>query len=303
MQGVVASQTGIIPQMCWKDKQDRVRCRAVINGSMFGAFHIQLPDWSTDDIIQWLTELDLPELVQKVKGTNLTGYQLLTLPYEEIFSMLETDDENVQYKLSLNIFWLKKHDVDVMELPADIVIPHEFLCPITHEIMRDPTCHSRNIMTCCVCAPDGFTYERAAINEWFLSGKFTSPMTNATLTDTTCTSNVALRTSIYQFLRKTRHVLVACIFHRCAEQDPSQCTELVVTFQQGTKSGSASTTLRFGSAVPLVLVYLGSSTGATLGAAPMVGVRGSVIAKVGRFRGIPKIQRLVIPIDLSWLLR
>lgn len=27
---------------------------------------------------------------------------------------------------------------------------------------------------------DGFTYERAAINEWFLCGKYTSPMTNAT---------------------------------------------------------------------------------------------------------------------------
>jgi len=41
----------------------------------------------------------------------------------------------------------------------------EFLCPIQHEIMRDP-----------VVASDGFSYERAAISEWMLRSNV-SPMT------------------------------------------------------------------------------------------------------------------------------
>ena len=47
---------------------------------------------------------------------------------------------------------------------------------------------------------DGFTYERAAINEWFLCGKFTSPMTNEPLNDKNVTPNITLRNAIYAFL-------------------------------------------------------------------------------------------------------
>lgn len=47
---------------------------------------------------------------------------------------------------------------------------------------------------------DGFTYERAAINEWFLCGKYTSPMTNEPLHDTSFTANFALRNAILTLL-------------------------------------------------------------------------------------------------------
>lgn len=47
---------------------------------------------------------------------------------------------------------------------------------------------------------DGFTYERAAINEWFLCGKYTSPMTNEPLHDTTFTANIDLRNAICTLL-------------------------------------------------------------------------------------------------------
>jgi len=47
---------------------------------------------------------------------------------------------------------------------------------------------------------DGFTYERAAINEWFLCGKYTSPMTNEPLHDTSFTPNFALRNAILTLL-------------------------------------------------------------------------------------------------------
>lgn len=47
---------------------------------------------------------------------------------------------------------------------------------------------------------DGFTYERAAINEWFLCGKFTSPMTNEPLKTTSLMPNVSLRNAIFTLL-------------------------------------------------------------------------------------------------------
>jgi len=65
-------------------------------------------------------------------------------------------------------------------LPADRV-PSEFLCPITHETMRDP-----------VTASDGNSYERRAIERW-LQAHNTSPMTNAVMINTTLISNHVLR--------------------------------------------------------------------------------------------------------------
>lgn len=73
-----------------------------------------------------------------------------------------------------------------------IDIPHDFLCPITHEIMREPV----------ICS-DGYTYEKSAISEWFMSGKYTSPMTNELLTKTDYNLNTELRNKIYEFLENT----------------------------------------------------------------------------------------------------
>lgn len=54
-------------------------------------------------------------------------------------------------------------------------------CPMTHERFVDP-----------VIARDGITYERASIEEWFLSND-TSPMTGVVLEDKALIPNVALR--------------------------------------------------------------------------------------------------------------
>ena len=51
------------------------------------------------------------------------------------------------------------------------MIPDDFECSITLEIMRDPV----------LCIADGHTYERSAIEAWFRSGKSTSPRTNVAL--------------------------------------------------------------------------------------------------------------------------
>lgn len=84
--------------------------------------------------------------------------------------------------------WLKLDELQTPHL-SESQVPSEFLCPITHEVMREP-------VTC----GDGFTYEKQAITEWFMAGKFTSPMTNAILNDTEYKMNQELRNAIHQFL-------------------------------------------------------------------------------------------------------
>ena len=65
----------------------------------------------------------------------------------------------------------------------------DWVCPITQELLRDP-----------VIGPDGYTYERVAIETW-LSSNAISPMTRQRMTTTTLTPNLALRHTIEDFLR------------------------------------------------------------------------------------------------------
>ena len=59
-------------------------------------------------------------------------------------------------------------------------------CPISQKSMADP-----------VFAPDGQSYERSAIEQWFSSGKNTSPATGATLLDQNLVPAFALRRAIH----------------------------------------------------------------------------------------------------------
>uniref|UniRef100_A0A182T5L9 U-box domain-containing protein n=1 Tax=Anopheles maculatus TaxID=74869 RepID=A0A182T5L9_9DIPT len=69
-------------------------------------------------------------------------------------------------------------------------IPLEFVCPITHELMKDP-----------VYAEDGFTYERSAIKEWFTREKAVSPMTNLELSTDELVENGKLKQQIEDYMR------------------------------------------------------------------------------------------------------
>ena len=66
-------------------------------------------------------------------------------------------------------------------------MPEALYCPLTHEQFDDP-----------VMAPDGFTYTRKAVQEWFgrNPGNPTSPMTNERLRSTELVPNIAVRQTI-----------------------------------------------------------------------------------------------------------
>ena len=80
------------------------------------------------------------------------------------------------------------------ELASDAEVPSHFVCPITHEAMREP-----------VVAPDGFTYERTAIEKWLCTSQLKSvksPMTGETMESNRLTPNHVLRSMIADFYDK-----------------------------------------------------------------------------------------------------
>ena len=74
------------------------------------------------------------------------------------------------------------------EASEAVVVPDDYICPITAEVMTDP-----------VTTADGFTYERTAITEW-LRTKDTSPFTGATLETKLLIPNLSLRSMIRSFV-------------------------------------------------------------------------------------------------------
>ncbi|XP_027346481.1 U-box domain-containing protein 11-like [Abrus precatorius] len=72
--------------------------------------------------------------------------------------------------------------------PEAIVIPEDFLCPISLELMRDP-----------VIVATGQTYERSYIQRWIDCGNTTCPKTQQKLQHLTLTPNYVLRSLISQW--------------------------------------------------------------------------------------------------------
>ncbi|KAG2302432.1 hypothetical protein Bca52824_031083 [Brassica carinata] len=79
----------------------------------------------------------------------------------------------------------------VINKSTSLVLPHEFLCPITLEIMQDP-----------VIIATGQTYEKESIQKWFDAGHKTCPKTRQTLEHLSLAPNYALKNIILQWCEK-----------------------------------------------------------------------------------------------------
>ncbi|XP_043714501.1 U-box domain-containing protein 15-like [Telopea speciosissima] len=78
-----------------------------------------------------------------------------------------------------------------LEKSPSLVIPHEFLCPITLELMTDP-----------VIVATGQTYERESIQKWLDSNHRTCPKTGQILVHLALAPNFALRNLILHWCEK-----------------------------------------------------------------------------------------------------
>ncbi|XP_042899841.1 WD repeat, SAM and U-box domain-containing protein 1 [Parasteatoda tepidariorum] len=127
--------------------------------------------WSLDDVANWLKSLKLEELIESFQTHSIDGKELMYLNHENLLTVMKVESLGKRNKILRAIQCLKnplwQH---VLSDTDETLMLSEFCCPITQEVMRSP-----------VVAEDGYSYERAAIEEWFESGKNTSPMTNEVL--------------------------------------------------------------------------------------------------------------------------
>ncbi|XP_015882393.3 U-box domain-containing protein 11 [Ziziphus jujuba] len=79
-------------------------------------------------------------------------------------------------------------NLDEIKKPDSLIIPDDYLCPISLELMRDP-----------VIVATGQTYERSYIQRWIDCGNKTCPKTQQKLENLTLTPNYVLRSLINQW--------------------------------------------------------------------------------------------------------
>ncbi|KAM9448130.1 WD repeat, SAM and U-box domain-containing protein 1-like isoform 1-T2 [Salvelinus alpinus] len=143
-----------------------------------GHSRLLVSDWSEEDVLAWLSEEGLEELVTTFTTNNIDGPELLCLTKETLASELSVESVGLRGKVLRKVEALK---AELTGLDA----PDEFLCPITREVMKDP-----------VIAADGYSYEREAIESWISAKNHSSPMTNLPLPTTLVMPNRSLKTAI-----------------------------------------------------------------------------------------------------------
>ncbi|XP_014275850.1 WD repeat, SAM and U-box domain-containing protein 1 isoform X2 [Halyomorpha halys] len=112
-------------------------------------------------------------------SAELTSSDILETPIEELLDKIGIVEENRRAEIERLIKSLREEP------------PHDFICPITQHIMRDP-----------VIAPDGYRYEKTAIEAWLGSGEKRSPMTNENFDSVTLEPDVDLKNRIKDYLRE-----------------------------------------------------------------------------------------------------
>uniref|UniRef100_A0A914UTW8 WD repeat, SAM and U-box domain-containing protein 1 n=1 Tax=Plectus sambesii TaxID=2011161 RepID=A0A914UTW8_9BILA len=154
----------------------------------FPPFNANKPveDWNADDVCAWLARsLKTNEYGDRFRANSIDGQELLLLTDTMLKNALGIESLGHRNRILRGIRQLRE-GVSPAALIAsslnDDEVPHEFRCPITHDVMLDP-----------VIAADGYTYERRAITDWMRKGHRTSPMTNALLPHADLTPNRMLK--------------------------------------------------------------------------------------------------------------
>ncbi|KAJ6295023.1 hypothetical protein OIU76_023004 [Salix suchowensis] len=79
----------------------------------------------------------------------------------------------------------KAADQEKLKKGEELVIPNQFVCPISLDLMKDP-----------VSLSSGITYDRESIESWLDGGNFTCPVTNQVLRSFDQIPNHSLRKMI-----------------------------------------------------------------------------------------------------------
>ncbi|XP_028040219.1 WD repeat, SAM and U-box domain-containing protein 1-like isoform X1 [Bombyx mandarina] len=176
--------------------------------------------WGLAGVTRWLHEYvihppgalmtheEKTVLMRRAQDLALTGAQLLDVPVDELLDDLgygeaapedgqecskqELERAETRARLRAELDWLR---TDTTLLPS-AAAPHRLRCPLTHRVLREPA-----------RAPDGFTYERAAIVQWFIAAEgAVSPVSGRRMRSVLVSPNYSLRDQLRTFIQENSSV-------------------------------------------------------------------------------------------------
>ncbi|PSR98271.1 U-box domain-containing protein [Actinidia chinensis var. chinensis] len=150
------------------------------------------------------TEVDVSKLSEKLELTSIGRFKEESLALDEMIASGGWDVELTREKISLLMKKFEDYvragnpnisipfcgncslsDQACTDSPKSPVVPDDFRCPISLDLMNDPVI---------ICS--GQTYERACIKRWLEAGHGTCPKTQQKLSSATLTPNYALSSVI-----------------------------------------------------------------------------------------------------------
>ncbi|XP_010503261.1 PREDICTED: U-box domain-containing protein 13-like [Camelina sativa] len=141
---------------------------------------MEIPDLAQESVA-------LHEMVASSGGDVGANIEEMAMILKMIKDFVQTEDDNgEEQKLGVNS--RNNGQTSTVASQKIPVIPDDFRCPISLEMMRDP-----------VIVSSGQTYERTCIEKWIEGGHSTCPKTQQALTSTTLTPNYVLRSLIAQW--------------------------------------------------------------------------------------------------------
>ncbi|KAK7404582.1 hypothetical protein VNO78_05535 [Psophocarpus tetragonolobus] len=133
--------------------------------------------------------LALHEMVAESGGDPGARIEKISMLLKKIKDYVQTENLDKDDNLGGKGIFSKVYGLGTNEKSHQApVIPDDFRCPISLELMKDP-----------VIVSTGQTYERACIEKWLQAGHGTCPKTLQTLTSTVLTPNYVLRSLIEQW--------------------------------------------------------------------------------------------------------
>ncbi|KAM5583697.1 U-box domain-containing protein 13 [Rosa sericea] len=133
--------------------------------------------------------LALHEMVSSSGGDPGASIEKMSMLLKKIKDFVQTENPNMDAPATeKSVVATSSRQASTDKNRKAPVIPDDFRCPISLELMKDP-----------VIVSTGQTYERSCIEKWLEQGHGTCPKTQQTLSSTSLTPNYVLRSLIAQW--------------------------------------------------------------------------------------------------------
>ncbi|XP_047310525.1 U-box domain-containing protein 13-like [Impatiens glandulifera] len=139
-----------------------------------------------DDLTQ--ESIALHEMVSASDGDPGETMEKMSMLLKKIKDFVQSENSDLDASTRIKSNPASCSGQAVLSRSITSLIPNDFRCPISLELMRDP-----------VIVSTGQTYERSCIEKWLEQGHATCPKTQQTLANTVLTPNFVLRSLVEQW--------------------------------------------------------------------------------------------------------